>query len=1053
MSISAIFISRPIATTLLMIAVLLTGLFSYQRLSVSALPDVDYPTIQVTTLYPGASPATMEALVTSPLERQLGQMAGLQQISSSSAAGASVINLKFSLTLPIAVAEQEVQAAINAASNLLPQDLPMPPVYNKVNPADAPVITLAISSDALPLYEVRDLVETRIMQTIAQISGVGMISIAGGQKPAFRVQVNPVALAANGLALSDVRTAIASANINQPSGNLNGPRRSTTIHTNSQLYTPEEYEDLIISYVNDAPLRLKQVAKVVMDAEDIRQAAWLGDKQAILLNVQRQPNANVISVVDEVLQLLPSLRAAMPESVQIEAVADRTESIRQSINNVQTELLLAVLLVVLVTFVFLRTLSATFIPSVVVPLSIIGTFAIMLFLGYSLNNLTLMALTIASGFVVDDAIVMIENIARHIEEGETPLNAAYKGAKEISFTLIALTFSLIAVLIPLLFMGDVIGRLFREFAVTLSVAILISLVLSLTLTPMMCAYMLKPATKKAMVGAGASDHPLDAADVPKEGPVSRFLAKQIDRLMAAYANLLDKVLAHQLVTLLVFVATLVMTVALYLWIPKGFFPQQDTGLMVVMTEADQSVSFERMAELQTAIAEAFSQDRDVASVTSFIGVDGNNVSLNTGRIQIELTSHAGRDSAHVVMDRLQQIAADYEGIKVYLQLNQDLSIDTQLARSQYQLSLSSIDSEQLRAWVPSFVSALSEIEGLQDVVENYQVRGLEAKVVVDRDAAAHYGVRMAQVDEALYNAFGQRLISTVFTQAAQYRVVLEVEPSFAQDPQSLADVFIQGTNGLVRLTDIAQVEMAYTPLEVQRIDQFNASLISFNLQAHYSLSDVLPQIQALPQQIAMPEVVEMRLQGTTEAYVSAQKNNLWLLLAAVFTMYIVLGVLYESYIHPITILSTLPSATIGALIALNVAGMDLDMVGIIGVILLIGLVKKNGIMVVDFALSAEREQGLSPYAAVRQAALLRFRPILMTTLAALFAAIPLMLSSGVGAELRQPLGLAMVGGLLLSQVLTLFTTPVVYLYFDRLLSGRTHDEQQARPESTVANEG
>ena len=1036
-----------------MIAVLLTGIFSYQRLSVSALPDVDYPTIQVTTLYPGASPATMEALVTSPLERQLGQMAGLQQISSSSAAGASVINLRFSLTLPIAVAEQEVQAAINAASNLLPQDLPMPPVYNKVNPADAPVITLAISSDALPLYEVRDLVETRIMQTIAQISGVGMISIAGGQKPAFRVQVNPVALAANGLALSDVSTAIASANINQPSGNLNGPRRSTTIHTNSQLYTPEEYEDLIISYVNDAPLRLKQIAKVVMDAEDIRQAAWLDDKQAILLNVQRQPNANVISVVDEVLQLLPSLRAAMPESVQIEAVADRTESIRQSINNVQTELLLAVLLVVLVTFVFLRTLSATFIPSVVVPLSIIGTFAIMFFLGYSLNNLTLMALTIASGFVVDDAIVMIENIARHIEEGETPLNAAYKGAKEISFTLIALTFSLIAVLIPLLFMGDVIGRLFREFAVTLSVAILISLVLSLTLTPMMCAYMLKPAAKKAMVGVGASEHPLDAARAPKEGFVSRFLAKQIDRLMAAYANLLDKVLAHQLVTLLVFVATLVITAALYVWIPKGFFPQQDTGLMVVMTEADQSVSFERMAELQTAIAEAFSQDRDVASVTSFIGVDGNNVSLNTGRLQIELTSHAGRDSAHVVMDRLQQIAADYEGIKVYLQLNQDLSIDTQLARSQYQLSLSSIDSEQLRAWVPSFVSALSEIDGLQDVVENYQVRGLEAKVVVDRDAAAHYGVRMAQVDEALYNAFGQRLISTVFTQAAQYRVVLEVEPSFAQDPQSLADVFIQGTNGLVRLTDIAQVEMAYTPLEVQRIDQFNASLISFNLQAHYSLSDVLPQIQALPQQIAMPEVVEMRLQGTTEAYVSAQKNNLWLLLAAVFTMYIVLGVLYESYIHPITILSTLPSATIGALIALNVAGMDLDMVGIIGVILLIGLVKKNGIMVVDFALSAEREQGLSPYAAVRQAALLRFRPILMTTLAALFAAIPLMLSSGVGAELRQPLGLAMVGGLLLSQVLTLFTTPVVYLYFDRLLSGRTHAEQQARPESTVVNEG
>lgn len=1033
-----------------MIAVLLTGIFSYQRLSVSALPDVDYPTIQVTTMYPGASPSTMEALITSPLERQLGQMAGLEQMSSSSAAGASVINLKFSLTLPISVAEQEVQAALNAASSLLPADLPMPPVYNKVNPADTPVITLAVTSDSLPLYEVRDLVETRIMQNIAQISGVGMVSIAGGQKPAFRVQVNPVALAANGLTLNDIRTAIASANINQPSGNLNGPRRSTTIHTNSQLYTPEEYENLIISYVNDAPLRLNQVAKVVQDAEDIRQAAWLGDQQAILLNIQRQPNANVINVVDEVLAQLPSLRSAMPESVQIEAVADRTDSIRQSIKNVQTELLMAVLLVVLVTFVFLRTLTATFIPSVVVPLSIIGTFVIMFFLGYSLNNLTLMALTIATGFVVDDAIVMIENIARHIEEGETPLNAAYKGAKEIGFTLISLTFSLIAVLIPLLFMGDVIGRLFREFAVTLSVAILISLVVSLTLTPMMCAYMLKTTPKQGISEVDVAAH--EAAHAPKESFVTRWLGKQIDRLIAGYAYLLDKVLAHQFLTLLVFLGTLVITAALYLWIPKGFFPQQDTGLMVVMTEADQSVSFDRMAELQTEIAHAFSEDRDVASVTSFIGVDGNNVSLNTGRIQIELKSHSGRDSAEEVMERLQKVAQNYEGIQVYLQLNQDLSIDTQLARSQYQLSLSSIDSEQLRDWVPNFVTALSEIEGLQDVVENYQVRGLEAKVVVDRDSAAQYGIRMSQVDEALYNAFGQRLISTVFTQAAQYRVVLEVDPSFSQDPQSLADVFIQGTNGLVRLTDIAKVEMGYTALEVQRIDQFPSSLISFNLQPHYSLSDVLPQIQALPEQIAMPEVVEMRLQGTTDAYVSAQSNNVWLLLAAVFTMYIVLGVLYESYIHPITILSTLPSATIGALIALSIAGLDLDMVGIIGVILLIGLVKKNGIMVVDFALSAEREQGLSPYEAVRQAALLRFRPILMTTLAALFAAIPLMLSSGVGAELRQPLGLAMVGGLLLSQVLTLFTTPVVYLYFDRLVSGRAHHEQQTPRESNAAKE-
>ncbi|NLA50717.1 MAG: multidrug transporter subunit MdtC [Alcaligenaceae bacterium] len=1035
MYISAPFIRRPIATTLLMIAVLLTGLFSYQQLSISALPDVDYPTIQVTTMYPGASPATMEALVTSPLERQLGEMAGLEQMSSSSAAGASVINLRFSLTLPISVAEQEVQAAINAASNLLPDDLPMPPVYNKVNPADTPVITLAVTSDTLPLYEVRDLVETRILQSVAQVSGVGMVGIAGGQKPAFRVQVNPTALAANDLTLNDIRNAITSANINQPSGNLNGPRRSTTIHTNSQIYSPEEYEDIILTYENDAPLRLGQIAKVVQGAEDVRQAAWLNDKQAILLNIQRQPSANVINVVDDILAQLPALRAAMPQSVQIEAVADRTDSIRQSISHVQTELLMAVLLVVLVTFVFLRTLTATFIPSVVVPLSIIGTFVIMLFLGYSLNNLTLMALTIATGFVVDDAIVMIENIARHIEEGETPMSAALKGSKEIGFTLISLTFSLIAVLIPLLFMGDVIGRLFREFAMTLAVAILISLLISLTLTPMMCSRMLKAAPKLAEGEV--------ATDAPQGNFITNWLGKQIDSLVTGYAYLLDKVLAHQFVTLLAFLTTLVITVLLYLWIPKGFFPHQDTGLMVVMTEADQSISFDRMAELQTEIAYAFSEDKDVVSVTSFIGVDGNNVSLNTGRMQIELKPHSERDSGQEVMERLEELASSYDGMRVYLQLNQDLSIDTQLARSQYQLSLSSIDSELLREWVPQYVSALSEIEGLTDVVENYQMNGLEAKVVVNRDIAARFGIRMAQVDEALYNAFSQRLVSTVFTQAAQYRVVLEVDPAFATGPDVLSDVFIEGTEGLVRLTDIATVEMGNTPLEVQRIDQFHSSLLSFNLQQHYSLSDVLPQIQTLAGQIDMPDSVDVRLQGTSAAYLSAQSSNIWLLLAAVFTMYIVLGVLYESYIHPLTILSTLPSATIGALIALNLAGMDLDMVGIIGIILLIGLVKKNGIMVVDFALAAERERGLAPFDAVRQAALLRFRPILMTTLAALFAAIPLMMSDGVGAELRQPLGLAMVGGLLLSQVLTLFTTPVIYLYFDRLVSGRARHEQQS----------
>lgn len=1013
MNISRLFILRPVATILLMVAVIMSGVLGYKQLAVSALPQVDYPTIQVTTQYPGAGPDVMAALVTSPLERQFGQMPGLTLMRSSSSAGNSVITLQFSLNLSMSVAEQQVQAAINAASNLLPSDLPSTPVYSKVNPADTPVMTLAILSPSLHLYEARDLVETRIAQKIAQIDGVGLLSISGGQKPAVRIQVNPQKLASNGLSLNDIRTAISANNINSPTGNFDGPKRATTIYADGQLRTPEQYENLVLTYQNDSALRLKDVAEVKNDAEDIRQAAWYKQQPALLLNIQRQPNANVIEVAERVKALLPSLQQSLPSSIDIQVVSDRTVSVKQSISHVQNEMLMAIALVILVTFVFLRSFTATFIPSIVVPLSIVGTFAVMYFLGYSLNNLSLMALTIATGFVVDDAIVMIENVARHIEEGETPLQAALKGAQEIGFTLLSLTISLIAVLIPLLFMGDVIGRLFQEFAVTLAVAILISLLISLTLTPMLCAYWLKPENEK------------------QENGLQKILRHSVDSVFRLYERALNIVLQHQRLTLLLAMATLALTAALYVFIPKGFFPVQDTGMIQIVTEAPQSSSFQQMSQRQLNVVEQILADPDVDTVSSFVGVDSSNATLNTGRILVQLHNDRERSSVQEVMARLQNRLQSMTGIQVFMQAVQDLTIDTQVSRTQYQISVSSVDNHLLKQWVPQLVDKIKTLPGLWGVTDNYQTNGLQVNVEVDREMASRLGVSMSAVDEALYNAFGQRLISTIFTQSAQYRVILEVAPEFRQSPENLSSIYVTGSDGMVRLDQIAKISTSQTELEKQRLDQFPSALISFNLSDGYALSEVVDDIYTSAEEINLPASVSVQLQGSAQAFESSLDNTLWLLLAAVFTMYIVLGVLYESYIHPVSILSTLPSAAIGALLALLLTGKELDMIGIIGIILLIGIVKKNAIMMIDFALHAEREEKLSPQDAIHKAALLRFRPILMTTLAALFGAIPLMLSTGLGAELRAPLGLVLVGGLLCSQLLTVFTTPVIYLFFHR----------------------
>jgi len=1076
------FIQRPVATSLLMAAILLVGIVAYTQLPVSALPQVDYPTIQVLTFYPGASPDVMATTVTAPLERQFGQLQGLSQMTSTSSGGSSVIVLQFALSLNIDIAEEEVQSSINAAQSFLPSSLPSPPVYSKTNPADAPVLTLAITSDSIPLSQVEDMVDTRLAPKLSQLSGVGLVSISGGQKPAVRIQANPTALSSYGLNLEDLRTALTQTSVNAAKGNFDGPHQDYQINANDQLVTSDDYRKVVVAYRNGAPIMLSSVAQVVDGIENNKQAAWMNETPAVIVNIQRQPGANTISVVKAIKAILPQLEVNLPASIKVTPLTDLTTAINASVSDVEFELMLTVALVVMVIFLFLRNLYATIIPSIAVPVSLVGTFGAMYALGYSLDNLSLMALTISTGFVVDDAIVMIENITRFLEAGDTPMQAAMKGAEQIGFTIISLTVSLIAVLIPLLFMGDVVGRLFREFAVTLAVTIILSAVVSLTLTPMMCSRILRRTPKE------------------QQGRFYRASERVFENVIAFYGRTLKFVLGYQTITLLVAAATLVLTIVLYIFIPKGFFPVQDTGEIQGISQAPATISFAAMEQKQQQLAAIILQDPAVESLSSFIGADGTNTTLNSGRMSINLKPIGVRKlSASDVIRRLQSSLKPVEGIELFMEPVQDITVDDRVSRTQYQYTLEDPDANELNLWTGRLVDKMKQMPQLADVATDQQTGGLAVSLVIDRVSASRLGIAPSTIDSTLYDAYGQRQISTMYTQLNQYHVILETSPSDQQSPGKLQDLYIQtntsaggsgpgasssyassgsssagsnatttavaytpssaalsapsnairsgvGASGTatanavtttaapnaVPLSAFTHIERVAEPLSINHQGQFPAVTVSFNLAPNAALGGAITAIEKAQKDLNMPASVQYGFQGTAASFQGSLSNEGLLILAALAAVYIVLGVLYESFIHPITILSTLPSAGVGALLALILFKQDLSVVAIIGIILLIGIVKKNGIMMVDFAMEGEREHGKSATDAIYDACLLRFRPIMMTTMAALLAGLPLALGQGMGSELRRPLGIAMVGGLLLSQVLTLYTTPVIYIFFDNL---------------------